>query len=137
VILFFVHTHWSQAIRKPRSCWDLLSLHRKDWLPFLGVSHHAAHHLVSMRSYHQAMQTIRFKHETLRGENQRLSLSAGPHDNRTIVAAGLFEKWRELENYQMPSLVFLNLVLVDHGTPISYRETVPLRAWPNHRGWRR
>jgi hypothetical protein len=89
VIPSLVHRHWDRAIRRPRSCWDLFNLYRKHEIPFLGMLHHAAHHLATLRGQKESLQTMEFKHRSLEAVNRRLRVLNGPCDDWTLIGVGL------------------------------------------------
>ncbi|KIW89570.1 uncharacterized protein Z519_09726 [Cladophialophora bantiana CBS 173.52] len=89
VIPSLVHRHWARAVRRPRACWDLFNLYRNNEIPFLGMLHHAAHHLAGMRGNPISLQTIEFKQRTLAAVNQSLQRLQGPCDDWTIIGVGL------------------------------------------------
>lgn len=69
---------------------DLFSLYRQDAASFLGMLHHAAHHLAKAKfNMSETPQVIYYKCETLHMVRQRLSSSNGPYDDGTIITVGL------------------------------------------------
>ena len=96
VIPSLVHKHWSRAIRRPRSCWELYNLYRKDPVSFIAMLHHSAVHLATLRSNKQTSQTIRFKQQALEAINGRLKTAQSPYDDGTIVAVGLLANGERL-----------------------------------------
>lgn len=89
VIPSLVHKRWSRAVQRPRSCWDLLNLYRRDEIPFLGMLHHAAHHLARLRGLDVTMQSIEFKQRSLAAVNMSLQRKSGPCSNSVLVGIGL------------------------------------------------
>ncbi|KAK5045242.1 hypothetical protein LTR84_009348 [Exophiala bonariae] len=89
VIPSLVHKHWSRAVRRPRSCWDLLKLYRSDEVPFLGMLHHAAHHLARLRGLDMTVQSIEFKQRSLVAVNKSLRRKNGPCNNSILLGVGL------------------------------------------------
>ena len=70
---------------------DLFQLYRQDAVSFLGVLHHAAHHLAKTQHgiLGETSQTISFKYRSLKLLNERMAASKGPYDDGTIIAVGL------------------------------------------------
>jgi hypothetical protein len=69
---------------------DLFEIYRQDSATFLGVLHHAAHHLAKKRGKDfETKQSIDYKYRTLRILNERLASTSGPYDDHTIIAVGL------------------------------------------------
>lgn len=69
---------------------DLFQLYRQDAVSFLGVLHHAAHHLSrSQGAGGETPQTISFKYRSLKLLNERMTAMKGPYDDGTIIAVGL------------------------------------------------
>ncbi|KAJ9603501.1 hypothetical protein H2200_011687 [Cladophialophora chaetospira] len=89
VIPSLIHTYWQRAARRPRACWDLFNLYRMHEIPFLGMLHHAAHHLASMRGKHDSLQIIEFKQRSLAAVNRSLQRLEGPCDDWTLIGVGL------------------------------------------------
>ncbi|ETI24876.1 hypothetical protein G647_04246 [Cladophialophora carrionii CBS 160.54] len=89
VIPSLVHKYWQRAARRPRACWDLFNLYRMHEIPFLGMLHHAAHHLASMRGQQESLQVIEFKQRSLVAVNRRLQILQEPCDDWTIIGVGL------------------------------------------------
>ncbi|KIX95287.1 uncharacterized protein Z520_08804 [Fonsecaea multimorphosa CBS 102226] len=89
VIPSLVHRHWARAVRRPRACWDLFNLYRNHEIPFLGMLHHAAHHLAGMRGNVMSLQTFEFKQRALAAVNQSLQRRQGPCDDWTLIGVGL------------------------------------------------
>ncbi|EXJ60295.1 hypothetical protein A1O7_04447 [Cladophialophora yegresii CBS 114405] len=89
VIPSLVHKYWERAARRPRACWDLFNLYRMHEIPFLGMLHHAAHHLASMRGQNESLQVIEFKQRSLVAVNRRLQTLREPCDDWTIIGVGL------------------------------------------------
>lgn len=59
-------------------------------IPFLGMLHHAAHHLAGLRGNVMSLQTMEFKQRTLVAVNQSLQkLQGQPCDDWTIIGVGL------------------------------------------------
>lgn len=96
VIPSLVYKHWSRAIRRPRSCWELYNLYRKDPVSFIAMLHHSAVHLATLRRYKETLQTIRFKQQALEAINARLKTAQSPYDDGTIVAVGLLANGERL-----------------------------------------
>ncbi|KIW27787.1 uncharacterized protein PV07_07495 [Cladophialophora immunda] len=105
VIPSLVHRHWTRAVRRPRACWDLFNLYRNHEIPFLGMLHHAAHHLAGMRGIWMSLQTFEFKQRTLAAVNQSLQRRQGPCDDWTIIGVGLLANaervWGDRETARM------------------------------------
>ena len=91
VIPSLLHKHWGRRINHPMPIMDLFEVYRQDALSFLGMLHHAAHHLANMRGVvcTGPTEAIDFKYRTLKLLNQRLRSSTGPYDDGVIVAVGL------------------------------------------------
>jgi hypothetical protein len=69
---------------------DLFQLYRQDAVSFLGVLHHAAHHLAKTQGVGgETPQTISFKYRSLKLLNERMAAMEGPYDDGTIIAVGL------------------------------------------------
>ena len=70
---------------------DLFQLYRQDAVSFLGVLHHAAHHLAKTQQgiLGETPQTINFKYRSLKLLNERMAATKGPYDDGTIIAVGL------------------------------------------------
>lgn len=69
---------------------DLFQLYRQDAVSFLGVLHHAAHHLAKTQGVGvETPQTINFKYQSLKLLNERMSVAKGPYDDGTIIAVWL------------------------------------------------
>ena len=70
---------------------DLFQLYRQDAASFLGMLHHAAHHMEMIKGQGavETTQTITFKYETLRILNEKMAAPGGPYEDSTIVAVGL------------------------------------------------
>jgi hypothetical protein len=69
---------------------DLFQLYRQDAVSFLGVLHHAAHHLAKTQGVGgETPQTIGFKYRSLKLLNERMAATMGPYDDGTIIAVGL------------------------------------------------
>jgi hypothetical protein len=58
-------------------------------IPFLGMLHHAAHHMASMRGQTESLQIIEFKQRSLVAVNRRLQTLQGPCDDWTMIGVGL------------------------------------------------
>ncbi|KAJ9497341.1 hypothetical protein H2202_007145 [Exophiala xenobiotica] len=89
VIPSLVHRHWHRAVRRPRSCWDLFNLYRKHETPFVGMLHHAALHLATLRGQQESLQSIEFKQRSLVAVNRSLQGLSGPCDDWTLMGVGL------------------------------------------------
>lgn len=89
VIPSLVHRHWHRAVRRPRSCWDLFNLYRKHEIPFVGMLHHAALHLATLRGQQESLQSIQFKQRSLMAVNKSLQGLSGPCDDWTLMGVGL------------------------------------------------
>ncbi|KAK5456978.1 hypothetical protein LTS15_004758 [Exophiala xenobiotica] len=89
VIPSLVHRHWHRAVRRPRSCWDLFNLYRKHETPFVGMLHHAALHLATLRGQQESLQSIEFKQRSLVAVNRSLRGLSGPCDDWTLMGVGL------------------------------------------------
>ncbi|OAP65580.1 hypothetical protein AYL99_01552 [Fonsecaea erecta] len=89
VIPSLVHRHWARAVRRPRACWDLFNLYRNHEIPFLGMLHHAAHHLAGMRGDAMSLQIFEFKQRALAAVNQSLQRRQGPCGDWTLIGVGL------------------------------------------------
>ncbi|KAK5205899.1 hypothetical protein LTR72_010105 [Exophiala xenobiotica] len=89
VIPSLVHRHWHRAVRRPRSCWDLLNLYRKHETPFVGMLHHAALHLATLRGQQESLQSIEFKQRSLVAVNRSFQGLSGPCDDWTLMGVGL------------------------------------------------
>ena len=96
VIPSLVHKHWSRAVQRPRSCWELYNLYRKDAVSFIAMLHHSAVHLATLRGYKQTLQTIHFKQQALEAINARLKIAQSPYNDGTIVAVGLLANGERL-----------------------------------------
>ena len=69
---------------------DLFQLYRQDAVSFLGVLHHAAHHLAKTQGVGvETPQAINFKYQLLKLLNERMSVAKGPYDDGTIIAVWL------------------------------------------------
>ncbi len=69
---------------------DLFQLYRQDAVSFLGMLHHAAHHVAKTQGrLEETPEIISFKWRTLKILNERLAASSGPYDDGTVIAAGL------------------------------------------------
>ena len=84
-----IHRYWQRAAQRPRACWDLFNLYRMHEIPFLGMLHHAAHHLAGMRGQHDSLQIIEFKQRSLAAVNRSLRDLEGPCNDWTIIGVGL------------------------------------------------
>ena len=84
-----VHRYWQRAVCRPRACWDLFNLYRKHEIPFLGMLHHAAHHLASMKGQQESLQIIEFKQQSLLAVTQGLQSFERACDDWTILGIGL------------------------------------------------
>ena len=128
VIPSLVHKHWLRAIRRPRSAWDLFCLYHKDRPSFLGMLHHTAHHLASMRRFGQTIQTIKLKQQALHAVNLKLSVLEGPYDDGTIVAVGLLANgerlWGSRETARMHWAALKRMLIKRGGFPNLKRNPV-------------
>ena len=88
VIPSLVHRHWHRAVRKPRACWDLFNLYRKHEIPFLGMLHHAALHLATLRGQREP-RTIELRQRALVAVNEGLRRLDGLCDDWTLLGVGL------------------------------------------------
>lgn|SRR2546423_10625409 len=69
---------------------DLFQLYRQDSVSFLGVLHHAAHHLAKTQGVGgENAQTISFKYRSLKLLNQRMAATQSPCDDGTIISIWL------------------------------------------------
>ena len=69
---------------------DLFQLYRQDAVSFLGVLHHAAHHLAKTQGVGvETPQTINFKYQSLKLLNERMSVAKGPYNDGTIISVWL------------------------------------------------
>ena len=87
-----LHRHWGRRITHPMPIIDLFQLYRQDSVSFLGVLHHAAHHLAKTRGMGrggETTQTLGFKYKSLKLLNERMAATNGPYDDGTIIAVGL------------------------------------------------
>ncbi|KAI1608933.1 hypothetical protein EDD37DRAFT_697108 [Exophiala viscosa] len=89
VIPSLVHRHWHRAVRKPRACWDLFNLYRKHEIPFLGMLHHAALHLATLRGQREPLRTIELRQRALMAVNEGLQRLNGLCDDWTLLGIGL------------------------------------------------
>jgi hypothetical protein len=85
-----LHRHWGRRVTHPMPIIDLFQLYRQDAVSFLGVLHHAAHHLTKSQGVSvETPQMINFKYRSLKLLNERMSGTKGPYDDGTIIAVGL------------------------------------------------
>lgn len=89
VIPSLVHRHWHRAVRRPRACWDLFNLYRKHKVTFLGMLHHAALHLATLRGQGKSLQAIELHHRSLAVVNESLRHLGGMCDDWTLLGIGL------------------------------------------------
>lgn len=69
---------------------DLFQVYRHDPVTFLGMLHHASHHLANLKNGEtETPQILEYKYRTIRLLNERLMATQGPYDDGTIVGAGL------------------------------------------------
>lgn len=90
VIPSLLHRHWGRSISHPMPIMDLFEVYRQDPVPFLGMLHHASHHLAKLKNDKtETPQILNYKYRTIRFLNERLTATKGPYDDGTIVGAGL------------------------------------------------
>jgi hypothetical protein len=90
VIPSLLHKHWGRNISHPMPIVDLFEIYRQDPVMFLGMLHHASHHLAKLKNNEaENPQIVDYKYRTIRLLNERLAATQGPYDDATIVGAGL------------------------------------------------
>jgi Fungal specific transcription factor domain len=90
VIPSLLHKHWGRSISHPMPIMDLFQVYRQDPVPFLGMLHHASHHLAKLKNGEtETPQILDYKYRTIKLLNERLAATQGPYDDGTIVGAGL------------------------------------------------
>ena len=90
VIPSLLHKRWGRSISHPMPIMDLFEIYRQDPVPFLGMLHHASHHLAKLKKGEtETPQILDYKYRTIRLLNERLAATQGPYDDGTIVGAGL------------------------------------------------
>lgn len=75
-------------------------------MSFLGVLHHASHHLAKTRgASEETPQIIGFKYRSLKLLNERMAAAKGPYHDGTIIAVGL------LANAEVyPSVIYFGYI---------------------------
>jgi hypothetical protein len=91
VIPSLLHRHWGRNISHPMPIIDLFEVYRQDPVPFLGMLHHASHHLAKLQHNESGSNTqiLDYKYRTIRLLNARMATTAGPYPDSIIVGAGL------------------------------------------------
>jgi hypothetical protein len=90
VIPSLLHKHWGRNISHPMPIMDLFEVYRQDPIPFLGMLHHASHHLAKLKNNEsETTQILDYKYRTIRLLNERMAAAQGPYDDGVIVGAGL------------------------------------------------
>lgn len=90
VVPSLLHKHWGRNISHPMPIMDLFEVYRQDPIPFLGMLHHASHHLAKLKNNEfETPQILDYKYRTIRLLNERMAATQGPYDDGVIIGAGL------------------------------------------------